>query len=449
MIAAIAAGYACGDSSFTGSPDASAGASGGPAGTGGASGGTGGTGGGGTGGSSAGGSGGGSGGAAGTGGSGGSLEGWSPVAWNPDWCTVYQADDPAQALPPEKWLPCDNGIAGCVYLDTAAMTDVPQTTNTKLFPSQVVATPDGAVVLGLNYVYGPSEYAAAVYEIGKGPRAAWRGVTTSACTFGGIRVSPAHFAVKLGGLTSGNGSRVAYGTLSSASVAGFVDVAPPAVGTLHGVYDVRITDSLTAFHLFAPADIAVSGYPPTTLEMVPKIDGTQYAQLVAKGSEIIFYRDTVPEDRAILARRTDGTVVTLYKKPSVYIGKLGGDTERIVWQEPAGSTNELWTATWTTDAAAFSPVKVRDLPLWPYPGFVRGAYAGGWFVYFVDAQMLRAIRVTDGKYVDVPVPKGFWWADPRGAFDDEIFATLTVPPATGNDYSFARVPIASLGVPKD
>lgn len=408
---------------------------------------------GGLGGTSAGGSDGGMGGA---GGSAGSMIGWSLATWSPDWCDVYEADDPSKALPPEKWLDCANGVAGCVYLDTENYAYFNNTPGERLGSNEVIVSPTGSVLLAFFYAYSTLDYAGALYEVAKGPRAAWRATVTQSCTFHGVRVSPNHFSVHLGSAENNVvRSRVAYGTLTSGkpAVGGTIDVSQPLVGQFQGVVEARLSSGLTALQIAIPGDIVVSTYPPATLEVLPRDPNKigQHSQLVVNGSELIFNAQGNPSDSAIMGRQSDGTLVELYQNPTATFGLVEGDSERIVWQVltpngASGTKNELYTALWTTNPTAFTPVKVRDLP----PGdFVRAGYAGGWFVYYHDDATLRAIRVSDGKYVDAPAPAGFGWVSPHGVFNGELYATIHIPPpGAGAEYSIARVPIAALGTPQ-
>jgi len=133
----------------------------------------------------------------------------------------------------------------------------------------------------------------------------------------------------------------------------------------------------------------------------------------------------------------------------VWADALESDGNDFVWQEWHLTTNviELWTAPWTTSPAGFAPKKVRTID--GTQKFVRAGYRGEkWWVQTRDESSLRAIRITDGAYLDVPAPSGFGWVTPLGVVDGEIWATMFVSPGSDSTtYSVVRVPIASLGTP--
>lgn len=46
---------------------------------------------------------------------------WKNPPWNPPACNVLRAVDLDKALPPLDWIACNNGIAGCVLMDTSKL----------------------------------------------------------------------------------------------------------------------------------------------------------------------------------------------------------------------------------------------------------------------------------------------------------------------------------------
>lgn len=193
-------------------------------------------------------------------------------------------------------------------------------------------------------------------------------------------------------------------------------------------------------------------YSTAKPELIPRPPDVQEDYgVIVKGSEVVFLRDSgLATARAFAVRHADGTVENLFQKPSVWSAFLRSDGTSFCWQElsqsDAGSVLEVWKSPFTTVPAGFKAEKLASIP--GAEVFVQAGLAGGYWVYRMNEQTLRAIRVSDGKHLDVQAPPGFGWIVPFGVVNGEIWAQIHVVPGTdGNPYSVARVPLASLGEP--
>lgn len=382
-------------------------------------------------------------------------EGWELAPWSPPGCQIFRAADLTEAVAPLVWNDCANGLAGCLYFDASPL---PSATLKKMWQKFDVALRSTSTFLTVLPIYDKFIDGATIYELGVGPRSAWKSDRNTGCA-----VQQASFGVDSGaalrvGTAFGNNevtSGVLYNKTDSWNLDGspilYVDKTVTG-NPMAGVFEVQFSSSIMALQMGLDALIYAWDFGPGKPTLIPRPAEVQqdYGPLV-QGSEIVFMRYSAnAAARAFAVRHANGTVEKLYQKPSVWADNLGTDGTDFTWQEWNQSTNvvELWTAPWTASPASFAPKKVRTLD--GAQAFVRGGYRGEkWWVYTRDDATLRAIRITDGAYLDVPAPTGFGWITPLGVVNGEIWASIFKFPA-GNSatYSVARVPIVSLGTPK-
>jgi hypothetical protein len=384
---------------------------------------------------------------------------WELAPWNPPECQILRAKDLAKAVPPLVWKDCENGIAGCVYLDTSGIPGTPYANGDKLNADYQVARMGTSTYFSITPIFGKYDNGVVLYELGVGPRAAWKSDQNAThCSVSYLRFGTTGGAALSFGESGGNEvvNDIVYSKddvlgIDSASL---LKVDKTVTGnSLAGVFDLHFSSSLMAFEMGLDRLIYTWDFGPGKPQLIPRPSdiAEDYAAIV-KGSETVFVRDSsMPTARAFAVRHADGTVENLYQKPSVWaIGLLGDDTD-FVWQEqdPTSGAVELWTAPWTTSSASFAPKKVRAID--GLGGYLAAAgYSGDkWWIYYKDDTTLRAVRITDGAWLDAPAPKGFGWLlRPFGVVNGEIWASIHLPPSTQTRYSVARVPIASLGTPQ-
>lgn len=379
---------------------------------------------------------------------------WEPASWNPPGCQILRAKNLSKALPSFGWLDCANGIAGCVFLDTSGLPGIPG--NLKLFQTYDVRSTTSGTLFTLNLVHGKTDHGAGLFDT-SGPLAAWRSDATTNCVVdslvlgeddlaalrasqvvdGGVMSTAIHGSRAL--LIGGGGSKV----LIDESVTG---------NSLAGLARVQLSKSIMALEVGVSPFVYTWDYSAAKPQLIPRPPDVQedYGAIV-RGSEVVFMRDsTLASARAFAVRHADGKVENLFQKPSVWPAFLTGDGTDFCWQElgqnDAGPVLEVWKAAFTTVPSNFKPQKLATLA--GAGNFVLAGLAGGYWVYRMDDATLRAIRVSDGKHLDVPAPKGFGWITPFGVVNGEIWSLIHVVPGTdANAYSVARVPLGSLGPP--
>lgn len=384
--------------------------------------------------------------------------GWAPAPWSPPGCQILRATDLASAVPPLVWKDCGNGVTGCVYFDSSSIPGHPIKITDKISQAFDVARRTGTTLLTIIAKYGTFEGGPIVYELGYGARAAWKsdkagtGCSAGGILFGGEQGAAISFGRSLGDEIV---SYVLYSKMESWDLDGspLLTVDKTTTGNpLAGVVRLKFSSSLMALEMGLDPFIYVWDFGPGKPVLIPRpADVAQDYGAIVKGSEVVFVRYS-PDGaaRTFAVRHPDGQVEKLYQKPSVWADHLASDGNDFTWQELnlATKVNELWTAPWTTSPGSFAPKKVRTVD--GAQQFVLAGYRGAqWWVYRKDESILRAVRLTDGAYLDVPAPPGFGWITPLGVVDGEIWAPIFVAPGSDSTtYSVARVPIASLGTPK-
>lgn len=384
--------------------------------------------------------------------------GWAPAPWSPPGCQILRATDLATAVPPLVWKDCANGVAGCVYFDSSPIPGHPIKNGDKISLTFDVARRSDVTLFTIIAKYGKFEAGPIIYELNHGPRAAWKADhSTTGCGAGGVVFGVDDGAAISFGRSLGDEliSYVLYDKTQSwdLDASSLLTVDKTVTGNaLAGVFRPKFSSSLMALEMGIDPLIYVWDYGSGKPVLVPRpADVSEDYGAVVKGSDMVFVRYSPNAvSRSFSVRHADSQVEKLYQKPSVWAGDLQGNGSDLVWQEWNQTTNvvELWTAPWTTSPASFTPKKVRTVD--GAQTFVLAGYRGeGWWVYRMDMATLRAIRITDGAYLDVPAPSGFAWITPLGVVDGEIWAPIFVASSTqSTTYSIARIPIASLGTPK-
>lgn len=382
---------------------------------------------------------------------------WEPVSWNPPGCQILRANDVTKALPEFGWLDCKNGIAGCVYLDTSRLPGLPNNKGAMLHHAwDVRATPAGTS-FALSVIYNKTDDGCALF-VPSGPVAAWRSDSVTKCNVNDLVFGE-------GNLLAVRYSRIVDAGIISAALFGPRDVVVGGGGA-HVVVDesvtgnslaalarVQLTQSTMALEMGVSPYVYSWDYSAAKPKLIPRPPDVQedYGAIV-KGSEIVFVRDgAVASARAFAVRHADGKVENLFQKPSVWAAFLRSDGDWFAWQElsqaDGGAVLEAWKSPFATTPAGFKPQKLASVPV--AQSFVLAGLAGGWWVYRASSNTLRAVRLADGKHLDVAAPAGFGWINPFGVVDGELWAQIHLVPGTDNNvYSVARLPISALGQPQ-
>lgn len=376
---------------------------------------------------------------------------WETPVWNPADCNFLQAKNASEALPSTPWIDCNSGIAGCLVLDTSAVPGEGNVPGSKLGHLMEVAKVNGKVHFSLPLLFGAKDNVSAVYDV-DGPLAAWRAPDMlTGCVIGDARFGEASGAsVRVHYDTvpkGGRRSRVVYGTISQmlSSAAQYVDMSEASTGsTISSVHQVQFSSDLMVMDMIAPNVLYVWDYAGTP-QLVPQpSDVSEDHSPVVLGKEVLFTR----EFKGLAVRHADGSVEMLHTKPGVWAAVFLTDYEDFAWQE-LGQTGvlELWASPFATTAPAFKPKKVRTVE-GISNNLVSSGFGEGWWVYRKSLDALRAVRVSDGQWVDAPAPEGMGWQRVIDVVDGEIWALVrSLSGAETVTTSLARVPIGALGAP--
>ncbi len=385
-------------------------------------------------------------------------EGWELAPWNPPGCQILRAVDLGTTVPPLVWKDCNNGVAGCKYLDTSMLEGTPNKNGDKLATDFEVATVGGKVFFSIAPIFALYLNGLAIYEVGVGPRAAWKSDNTTSCALSHVRFG-----------LDGGAALIATQILDATSISttiqynhsdpGELDLVPSLKidksitgNSLAGVFGLQFSKTFMALEMGVDALLYVWDFGPGQPKLIPRPpDITEDYRPIVQGNEMAFIRDSpITTARHFAVRHSDGSIETLYEKSSVWAIDLHGDGVDYAWQELNENTNvlELWSSPFTMSPASFQPKKVRTID--GATNLVRAGFSGeGWWVYYKDDATLRAVRLSDGMWVDAAAPSGFGWVTPFGVVNGEIWSTIHVAPGTvATVYSIARVPITSLGTPK-
>ncbi len=394
-----------------------------------------------------------------TGGTTGDGSGWQPnpadwetPAWNPAGCNYLQAKDAKQAMPPMPWIDCDNGVTGCLHLDTSALPGASNVPGSKLGHRMEITKVSGKVLYSLRLIFDTRDNATAIYDLNE-PLAAWR----SPNTLTGCIVGDARFGEKSGASLlvnydtipkGGRQSRVVYGEIGEmlSSSPKHVDVTQAVTGNnLTSVHQVQFSKNFMALAMIVPNIIYTWTYTgkPELLPRPP--DVSEDNAPIVFGNELLFTR----EFKGLAVRHPSGVVEMLHTRPNVWATDFRTDYTDIAWQELSQSgALELWTSPFATTPAAFKAKKVRVVEGITNT-LVSAGFGEGWWVYRKSLDTLRAVRIVDGHWVDAPAPKGMGWQRATDVVNGEIWGQLRpVPGAQTITSSLARVPIAALGTPK-
>ncbi len=377
---------------------------------------------------------------------------WETPAWNPPECNYLQAKDAKQALPPIPWIDCDNGVAGCVYLDTSAVPGKSSVPGAKLGHRMEISSASGKVLFSLPMMFDTYDNTTAVYDL-NGPLAAWRAPDMlTNCVIGDARfgeTSGASVRVHYDTVPKGGQrSRVVYGKIGEmlSSAPRYVDMNEAVTGsTIASVQQVQFSKDLMVLDMIAPNVLYTWTYTGKPQLLPRPADVSEDHNPVVFGKELLFTR----EFKGLAVRHPSGAVEMLHTRPNVWAAFFQTDYVNIAWQELGQSgVLELWTSPFVTTSGAFKARKVRVVE-GISNNLVSAGFGEDWWVYRKSLDTLRAVRIKDGYWVDAPPPKGMGWQEPVDVVNGEIWGQLRpVPGAQTITSSLARVPIAALGAPK-
>ncbi len=246
--------------------------------------------------------------------------------------------------------------------------------------------------------------------------------------------------------------RIIYGELPALLGANpsYLDMDKSVTGLeLFTVSDVRFSNSMFALQTGLSPHVYTWNYAGKPVQIPRPTDVAEQHSPIVLGSEVVFSRYGTATSTGFAVRRENGNVEVLHTKSTAWSTFLERDSASYVWQElTTGGVLELWTSPLTVPVAPFQPTLVRVVDA-TSGNFVAAAFGEGWWVYYKDIDTLRAVRISDGHWVDMPPPKDKGWIEPFAVVDGEVWANVQHVPGTSNGVSsIVRVPIAALGTPK-
>ncbi|MBX3131547.1 MAG: hypothetical protein KF718_32820 [Polyangiaceae bacterium] len=381
---------------------------------------------------------------------------WKTPAWNPPGCNFLQATDPEKAIPATPWVGCGNGVTGCQMLDTTLVPGRATVAHSKLGGLNHVERKAGVTRFSTALMLGTYDHVAAVFALDATPLAVWR----AADTLVGCSVGDSTFGED-GGVSSRFGypvvpgeraHRIIYGDLPVLLGAAptYLDMDKSVTGLeLFTVNHVRFSSSVLALWTAFNMQVYVWPYSGKPVQVPKPADVSEQHSPIVVGSEVVFTRYGSPTSTGFAVRRANGDMDVLHTKPTAWAAKLRTDGSHYVWQELSDTgVLELWTSPLTKPVTAFQPKLVRVVES-ASGKFVDTAFGEGWWVYRKDIDTLRAVRISDGHWVDMPPPKDKGWIEPFAVIDGEVWANVQHVPGTANGVSsIVRVSIASLGAPQ-
>ena len=349
--------------------------------------------------------------------------GWRRMPGLDPCCAIATPIDLTASMPAWSWVPCSNGLAGC--LDFYAPWAPPQGTIVFAFPFPPAShdasgnpkwlmfrravDPQPYSTPGANF--GPIEYD--LYDIPTGtPLGAWRKddfVDRSAANECGIDVligqSTVTVAAELVSLDRLLGLSVAHGIpsamLGSPSFTTYTRLLP-------GLQDVGASDSLFAFD--TPGALVRADFGATALA-VGSTNVSLWLALV-EGADVFGATTNLPQQ--MFAFHQGGSPELLRANPNADVGSPASDGTRLYWTETYGPSGgprqiELWSAPYTSDPAQLAATASRFATVSSTldPAGARAVAFGGVMAVPNASQaqptMTTAIvgRVSDGKIIQV------------------------------------------------
>ncbi|MBX3125804.1 MAG: hypothetical protein KF718_03780 [Polyangiaceae bacterium] len=382
---------------------------------------------------------------------------WKTPAWNPPGCNFLQATEPVKAVPATPWVACDNGVAGCQLLETSLVPGEKTAAHSKFGALNNARRQNGSTYFSGVLMLGTYDHAATVYALDATPLAVWRapdtlanGCTVAESTFGEHGGVSSRFRYRV--VVGESAVRIIYGELPAllGPNPSYLDMDKSVTGLeLFTVNHVRFSSTMMALYTGLNPHVYVWPYSGTPTQIPKPADVSEQHSPIVIGSEVVFTRYGSPTSTGFAVRRANGNVDMLHTKPTAWAAKLRKDDANYVWQELTDTgILELWTSPLTKPVTAFQPKLVRVVES-ASGSFVGAAFGEGWWVYRKDIDTLRAVRISDGHWVDMPPPKDKGWIEPFAVVEGEVWANVQHVPGTANGVSsIVRVPIASLGAPK-
>jgi hypothetical protein len=343
-------------------------------------------------------------------------QGWRRLPGLDPCCAIATPRDLAASMPAYSWVPCTNGMAGCLEFNATWAQLDSSVFNSTVFSSYAKVSRDANGSLRwlmLTRAVGSGEYAPSecdLYDIATGtPLGAWRSddfvdtTATNRCYAGGL-LGEATVTVHAELTTVGPhsvieqvGTYVAHGDpqtmLTSPSFTEYTRL-------LTGDQDTLASDSTFAFD--APDYLVRVDFAAATLNTQPLTMPMTWLSLAdVEGSDVFGATSYTPWEQ-LYVFRADLSLALLRSNSMAHVGTPTSDGTRLYWTETYGSTGgtqtltELWSAPYTTDPTqlAATAAKIAAVPNAYIP---QSAVAFGGLMAVVTSNGAVVARVSDGK----------------------------------------------------
>lgn len=192
-----------------------------------------------------------------------------------------------------------------------------------------------------------------------------------------------------------------------------------------------LADHFIAYEM-AYQPIVVLDTGTKTWKSVPAAGGAEAVDPRVSGDDVFFtVLDSGGDD--LWVRRADGSLDKLRDVASTHVVGFATDGTTLAWLQlsqpstvdPSGYDHvELWTAPYTTSAAALAPKKLTTIPGPGWEAVTLMAHAGYAAYYAND---VRVYRLSDGAYYTAPPPPiaGLTYGDVLWVDDTEVVVQLS------------------------